>query len=227
MRDYRELMRRIPLTLVTVLTSLAVLVVPAPVRAISAAPSDAVDGYIDGPHGAWVSQTGPDRIRWAWSAAWGATGYRIAVSTSATMSNPKIRYVEGPWATFTGLRPGQVYYAAVRSLAGGRLISGEPTAKVPGIPGAVAKPLGDAIENADAVAWRWAPYVGAAKYQVWQATSRSGSNARTQVVTGRTVDIDTERDSHGYVKVRALNSNGSPISAWSPIGVAYVPYHPV
>jgi hypothetical protein len=215
-------MRRLPLTLLAVLTSLAVLVLPTPLRAAS---TESAAAEITAPHGVWVAQTGADRVRWAWSSVPGATRYRIAVSTSATMSNPKIRFVEGRWATFAGLRPGQVYYASVRTLVG--IEFSRPSVKVPGIPGAVAKPLGDAIENADAVAWRWAPYVGAAKYQVWSATSRTGANAKTQVVTGRTVDIDVERDSHGYLKVRALNSSGSPISAWSPIGTAYVPYHPV
>lgn len=217
-------MRRLPLTLLAFLTSIAVLVPPAPV--LAATPPAADEEYILAPHGVWVAQTGADRVRWAWTAAPGADGYRIAVSTSATMSNPKIRFVEGRWATFTGLRPGRVYYAVVHSLAGPNL-SGGPTAKIPGIPGAVAKPLGDAVKDRDAVAWRWAPYVGAAKYQVWLATSRTGANAKTYKVTGRTITLGVERDSVGYLKVRALNSSGSPISAWSPIGAAYVPYHPV
>jgi len=219
-------MRR-TLTCLVMLAVSAALVAPGPVLAAGTTARTATEvDEINAPHGVWVAQTGADRVRWAWSAAPGADGYRVAVSTSATMSNPKIRFVEGRWATFTGLRPGQIYYAVVRSLAGVEL-SGSPTAKVLGIPGAVAKPLGDAVENADAVAWRWAPYVGAAKYKVWLATSRSGTNAKTYVVTGRTITLGVERDSVGYLKVRALNSNGSAVSAWSPIGEAYVPYHPV
>lgn len=141
------------------------------------------------------------------------------------MSNPAFRRVEGRWVTYTGLKAGTVYYAVVRAVGNSSLSA--PSVKTTGIPGAVAKPLGDAVEGADAVAWRWAPYVGAVRYQVWQATSRSGANAKTYTVTGRTITLDVERDSFGYLKVRALGTGGVPLSAWSPIGEAYVPYHPV
>ncbi len=156
----------------------------------------------------------------------GATGYRVAVSTSPTMSDPRIRTVTGRWATFTGLTRGTVYYAVVRTLSSSS--TSGPSSKVQGRPGAAPTAIGSIPLNRDAVAWRWAPYVGASRYEVTMSTNRRFlPPLESHVVTERTITLGVERDSSAYFKVRALDSRGLPISAWSSSARAYVPYHPV
>ena len=200
-----------------------VLVPVAPATAAEAPGTAASPPAPAAPHGVWVSQSGPDRVRWSWMSVDGATGYRVAVSTSPTMSDPRIRTVTGRWATFTGLQRGTVYYAVVRTLSSSS--TSGPSSKVQGRPGAPPTPIGSVPRDRDSVVWRWATYVGASRYEV--IMSPEAAPAESHIVTERTIMLGVERDSSAYFKVRALDSRGHPISAWSSSARAHVPYHPV
>lgn len=218
-------MRRLTGIFVALVAAAALTSVPG---AASARGSELVDG--SPPKGVWVALTGPSQITWAWDAVPGATGYRIAVSTSPTMSNPKFRTVTGRTAAFAGLASQTYYFAVVRALDTNS--TSDPSMKVSARTGAVDRPRTAVQTGRDFVDVRWVPYVGADKYQVQSSTMASfAGNVESHVVTGRTYTFGIERDSYGYFRVRAIEvtSTGGirAASQWSLVAKQYVPYHPV
>jgi hypothetical protein len=192
-----------------------------------AAPSSARAGTAASPHGLWVAQAGPTQLTWSWSPVAGATSYRIAMSTDPTMKSPRLLTVPGRVATFERVPPGIALYAAVRAITAEGLSA--PSVKVQARSAVVPQPRGEQVPGYDSVAWRWNPFVGATAYRVQQSTMASfAGNVQSHVVTGRTITLGVERDSHGYLRVKPLDATGRPIAdAWSLVAKAYVAYHPV
>jgi len=214
--------------LIAILVTLAAATaLTAPTGSASARGSELVDAS---PTQVWVALTGPELITWSWNAVPGATRYRITISTEPRFYAVKTRIVTGRVATFTGLEPRTFYFASVRAMDDDSM--SDPSNKASARTSAVAKPLTEVPQDRDAVAVRWAPYVGADKYQVQSSTGPTfTSNVESHLVTARNFTFGIERDSYGYFRVRAIQvtSTGGirAISQWSPVAKEYVPYHPV
>lgn len=204
-------------TLVTVLGALAALVLPVPAQAATVPP----------PPGLWVASAGAHQVTWSWNAVPGATRYQVTYDNQGRMYTPKFRTVTGRWITLTGLGYGSSWFVTVRAITPDGTT--DHSVIVRGVAGAVPKPLGDPVQDRDFCAWRWNPYVGAAKYVVQQSTSPTfTANVETHTVGARAIELPVERDSFGYLRVRPLNAAGERLSSfWSLIGKCYVPYHPV
>ena len=212
-------MRKTVLSTLIALTAVVALV--QPVRA-GATTDFAALASVTAPTRLHVALTGKNLIRWAWDEVPGATSYRIAVSTSPTFSNPRIRYVSGQRATFTDLRSQTYYFAYVRAWRNST--ASGPSAKVSAKTGAVSRPAGQHVPGTNNVLWRWSPYVGADKYQVQQSSSPTFANIQvSRVVTWRRITLEIEPGSYGFLRVRALDSARHAISGWSPTGKAHVP----
>ena len=211
-------MRRTFLTALTALASAAAVALPQPASA---------ETTLEPPKGVWIASAAHTGLTWAWTAVPGATHYRIAISTSATITtHVRIRTVTGRVAGFGNLEPGRYYYARVRALDATTASRASETA--PGKAGAVPKPIGVHPADLDAIDWRWNPYAGAVKYQVQQSSTPTFQAVlEARVTSARQVRLPVERDSYAYLRVRAVSSSGHPVSQWSMLAKAYVPYHPV
>lgn len=160
-----------------------------------------------------ATQGGRDWMRWSWNPLAGATRFRIAISTSPTMSNAKIRYVDGRFATYRGLTPGKKYYAAVR---GQNLTqTTAATAVFPARPGTVS---GLRLWNASQsdLVIRSATYEKAPRYEYQLSSTPTFAGFRSRGTSEPLVQFFNLRASTTYyARVRATDSQGKPLTGWS------------
>jgi len=162
-----------------------------------------------------LSATSGDRSAiLSWTAAAGASGYRVYRSTIPGDTSPQLGGEVGNQtnATVTGLSNGTKYYFVVRGLSAvgegpsSNEASATPRVAVPAAPSNLVATAGDRT-----VALSWSPASGARTYNVYQGTTPGGESA-TPVATNR---IDPNFNVTGlsngtkyYFVVRGVNDGG-------------------
>ena len=130
-------------------------------------------------------------------------------------------------AVITGLEPDTAYFARVRAL--GADTYGEPSDEVafvtrPSRYPAAAPRLEVEAETTTSVAARWPQVALAASYELQYGTEPTLPDATTvNVEKAKKRLTKLERGTDYYVRVRALDADGQPVSAWSPTVVATTP----
>ena len=161
------------------------------------------------PTGVSVASSSYSSIKVSWAAVPGAAGYQVYRATSSTGTYALAGTVTVTSFTNTGLSTGTTYYYKVRSYKGtvyssySSVVSAKPVPVAPTSPKAVAA-------SYNSIKVTWAAVSGASRYEVYRATSSTGSYAlltttsylyytNTSVNTGTTY----------YYKVRAYRLVGS------------------
>ena len=161
------------------------------------------------PTGVSAASASYSSIKVSWAAVPGAAGYQVYRATSSTGTYALAGTVTVTSFTNTGLSTGTTYYYKVRSYKGtvyssySSVVSAKPVPVAPTSPKAVAA-------SYNSIKVTWAAVSGASRYEVYRATSSTGSYAlltttsylyytNTSVNTGTTY----------YYKVRAYRLVGS------------------
>ncbi len=184
--------------------------------AVSAAPKPTA------PTGVKAGHTSATKVKVSWSAVKGATGYRVYRATSKTGSYTKLADTTGTSYTNTGLTKSKTYYYKVRAwvtVSGTRTYSAQTAAVA--VKPAPAAPAGVKVSRAATKATvRWSAVTGATAYQVYRASSSSGSYTRVGETTATSfANTGLSGTKTYYYKVRALRraSTGTNYSSYSAI----------
>lgn len=168
------------------------------------------------PDGTKAVSASATSVKVSWNEVAGATGYQVWRGTSETGSFTALGSVTTTSRTCTGLTCGSTYYFKVRAYieVNGTRIYGKYSTIVSAVP-KPSKPTGvkTTVSSATAVTVSWNAVSGATGYEVWRATSASGTFSKTGAVT------ETSRRCPGlttgktyYFKVRAYKTvNGEKI----------------
>lgn len=218
------------LTLASATMSIALAVIAALVLVGPAGSAVAEPATIAAPADVRVNAVGVERIQWSWAADPLARTYRVAVSSSVTMSNPRIVTTRNRWLTVTGLEPHRTYYAAIRAVAADQV--SRPSAITPGRTGRLPKPMATDIGVVyQVISWRpWLTTPGAPspRYEVRFANNSRFERQRVRVTSATTARFENlERDSFYYVTVRPVDARGRALGGWSETGRYATLYDPV
>jgi endonuclease/exonuclease/phosphatase family metal-dependent hydrolase len=156
----------------------------------------------------------------AWDAVSGASGYRVQLSTSSTMSSPTYARFAGPSGTLRNLTPKKRYYFRVSALdATGTRVSGYTGKTYPSaVTGAVAVPQNIRVTDTgiNSLTLAWAAPEGATVYRV--AASKTPDFSSTTWTRSYTAGLNLtglSADTTYYLKVRVINSNGTVVTLYS------------
>lgn len=172
-----------------------------------------------------ATATGHDRVKLAWTAVHGASGYEVDRALDAG----------GPWGliastgadaltlTDVGLTTGATYHYRVRALVtdGGLTVHGpdsEPTVATPGLAKASGLKLRKTSGTSIKASWKAVP--GAAGYQLWRARSAKGKFVVVKTTASLAVtDSGLARKATYFYKVRAYCLVGGvrAFGGWSPV----------
>ncbi len=164
------------------------------------------------PAGAKATAVSYNSARVTWSAAGGAGGYEVWRSTTAASGYKLAATVIGTSSTSTGLATGTTYYYKIRAY---RTVNG---VKVYGLYSAVvsAKPvlstatsLKAARVSATSIKLTWGTVAGVTRYEVYRATSGTGTYTRlTEVISATYTNTGLTTGKTYYYKVRAYRLVG-------------------
>ena len=187
--------------------------------AVAAAPKPSA------PAGVQAAHTSATKVKVSWNAVQGAAGYRVYRATSKSGSYTKVADTTGTSYTNTGLTTSKTYYYKVRAwvtVSGNRTYSAQTSAV--SVKPAPATPTGVKVNRtATAATVRWSAVSGATAYQVYRATSSSGTYTRLGETAGATyANAGLTKGKTYYYKVRALRkrSGGTDYGSFSTIAAA-------
>ncbi len=155
-------------------------------------------------------------VKLTWSAVSGASGYEVYRATSSGGTYTKLTTTTAASYTTTGQTTGKTYYykvRAYRTVSGTKVYGGYSAAisakALPGTPGGVKA----ARASNSSVKVSWDKVSGASGYEVYRATSKTGTYAKVGSVTnGATVSYTNKGLTDNklyYYKVRAYRAVGS------------------
>jgi fibronectin type 3 domain-containing protein len=160
-----------------------------------------------------VASAGYTSVQLGWASVSGATGYEIYRATSATGTYTRLVTVSGTSYRNTGLTTGTTYYYKTRAyhLQGSTKVFGSFSAiqHAKPVPGTISG-LSAAKATSSSVAVKWSAVSGATGYEIYRATSATGTYARLVTVSGtsyRNTGLTTGRTY--YYKTRAYHLQGS------------------
>lgn len=165
---------------------------------------------------ATVAKTG--KIKLTWNAVKNAKSYAVYRATSKSGTYSKISTVKGTSLTNTSVTVGKTYYYQVKALnASGKVIS--TSAKVSKLC-VCATPVVTAGNKASTgkITLKWAKVTGAAKYEVYRSTSKTGTFSKILTTTGVScANTSAKVGTTYYYKVKAIASNTKANSAFSAV----------
>ena len=164
-----------------------------------------------------VSSTG--KVKLSWTAIDGATGYELYWAASKDGSYTKIATVTGTSVTNSSAKAGKTYYYKVRATHSNTAANSAYSAIVERTCD-LAQPTVTAtnVASSGKVKLSWKAVDGATKYEVYRATSKSGTYSKLTTVTGTSVtNSSAVAGKSYYYKVRALFDNSAATSVYSAI----------
>lgn len=173
------------------------------------------------PTGLKVAVGGQTTLDTSWKAVAGAPRYRVAYSTSSTMSKATYKRVTAAKLELTGLEPGRAYYVKVRVITadGGNLSAYSKAVKATTKTGYSA-PSGLAASGtgSTSVALRWGSRGSGLTYRIQWADNAAMSGATYQrfKATSGTISGLAPKTAYWF-KVRVISADGEN---WSPYSSA-------
>ncbi len=160
-----------------------------------------------------VASTTYNSVKLTWAAVAGATKYEVYRATSSTGTYTKLPDVSSASYTGSSLTTGKAYYYKVRAY---RLVSGvkhysgySAVVKATPLPAAPTS-LKAAKASSASVKLTWAAVTGATKYEVYRATSATGTYYKsTETTLLSFVSGNLTKGKTYYFKVRAYRVVGS------------------
>ena len=159
-----------------------------------------------------VASAGPSSIKMTWGAISGASGYEVYRATTATGTYTKVGTTTGTSYTNTGLIAGKYYYYKVRAYATAGTVTtyGSLSAYKYAKPIPATPILTVASSGYTSIRVSWPAISGANGYQVFRATSASGTYFYIGATTGTAYNnggLVTGKSY--YYKVRAYHLEGT------------------
>ncbi len=146
----------------------------------------------------------------SWNAVDGAAGYQVYRSTGSNTEPDKIATVTGTTYKDTSAVVGTKYYYKVRAIGTNGSygkFSYKKAAKAK-----CAAPVVTAGNNASTgkVTLKWKAVKGASKYEIYRATSKTGTYTKLYTTTGTSFTNTSANPGYSYYyKVRAIDKNGN------------------
>ncbi|WP_158587441.1 fibronectin type III domain-containing protein [Neobacillus notoginsengisoli] len=154
---------------------------------------------------------GYNSIKLSWGAVSGASGYEIQRATTQNGTYTKVGTVTGTSFANTGLATGTTYYYKVRAYRGtttkvyggySSVVSAKPALSTPAVKAASS--------GYNSVKLSWGAVTGASGYEVYRATSSTGTYSRVATTTsGSFSNSGLTTNKAYYYKVRAYRIVGS------------------
>ena len=164
-----------------------------------------------------------DRVKVTWAAVTGASGYQVYRATSKTGTYKRVTTTTSRSFTNTSLTTGKRYYYKVRAyrVVAGKNVYGPWSAIKSAVPVPAAPATVSAKRaTAKSVKVAWSAASGATGYQVYRATSKTGTYKRVTTTTSRSfTNTSLTTGKRYYYKVRAYRvmSGKRVYGPWSAI----------
>jgi fibronectin type 3 domain-containing protein len=159
-----------------------------------------------------VAATSYNNVNLSWTGASGVSGYEVYRSTSSTGTFTKIASTTGTTYNNTALNTGTTYYYKVRSYQTGTttayssfspVVSAKPTLSTPASPKAVSSAY-------NSIKTSWAAVSGANGYEVYRATSSTGTYTLVSSTTSTSfTNTGLSTNQPYYYKIRAYRTVGT------------------
>ncbi|WP_144551888.1 S8 family serine peptidase [Bacillus sp. X1(2014)] len=172
-----------------------------------------------------VASSDYNKLTVSWAKVTGAGGYEVYRATSKTGSYSKVATASGSTASYvnSGLATGHTYYykvIAYTSVEGKKLVS--PSSSIVSAKPALKTPTSVKAAKASSTSIKvsWAKVSGASGYEVYRATSKSGSYTKVKSTTSSSyTNKKLTKGKTYYYKVRAYRTvNGSKVySSYSSV----------
>jgi len=160
-----------------------------------------------------VSNSSATSLKISWSKVSGATGYQIYRADKKTGTYKNIKTITSETTTsYTDkkLKNGKSYYYKIRAY---KTVSGSKKyssfSNVLSKKVALSKPTVTAkVKNSSSISLSWKKVSGAAKYEIYRATSQNGKYTKIKTVTGTTyTNSKLKTNKTYYYKVKAVQSS--------------------
>ncbi len=157
------------------------------------------------PQGIKAASGGYTKVKVTWSAVDGATKYKVYRATSKTGTYKKIAETTATRYTNTGLTTGKTYYYKIKAVAGSITSTYSAVVSAKPVPAAPTDVKAKAASSSS-IKVTWAKVSGATKYQVYRATSKTGTYKKVAETTGLSATNKGLTDNKTYYyKVRAYH----------------------
>ena len=164
-----------------------------------------------------VASTG--KVKLTWDAVEGAAKYEVYRSTSKNGTYSKLTTTTSTTIINSKIDAGITYYYKVKAIHENASANSAFSAAV-GRTCDLPRPTVTVsnVASTGKIKLSWNAVEGAAKYEVYRATSNDGTYTKITTVTGTSVtNTKTDAGKTYYYKVRAIHSNSSANSAYSSI----------
>lgn len=183
----------------------------------SASRSNAVAPKPDRPTVKMTTDEGSGKPNLSWKTMKFAVKYSVYRATSSNGKYSKIKTVTGTSYTDSSAKGGQKYYYKVKSVNENDKTSSFSNVVSATCPMAQPKVKASNVLSTGKIKLSWSAVNGAAKYQIYRATSKDGEYTLMKTVTGTTYTNTSAKAGQTYFyKVRAVSANGAQ-SAFSNI----------
>ncbi|QOX63706.1 S8 family serine peptidase [Anoxybacterium hadale] len=162
------------------------------------------------PSGLTISVTSSSQSTLKWNAASGAVSYDVYRASSSSGTYTKLATVTSPAYTDTGLKTASSYWYKVSASnalgTSAQSAAVSVTMAIPGVPSGLAT----AVTSSTQCTVKWSPVSGAVSYDIYRATSATGTFSKLATITGASYgDSGLKAGSSYWYKVRATNALGS------------------
>ena len=164
-----------------------------------------------------VASTG--KIKLTWKKIDGAVKYEIYRATSKTGTYTKLSTVTGTSLTNTSTTAGKTYYYKVRAIHS-KSAANSAYSEIDSRTCDLAQPKVTVtnVASTGKIKLSWEKVAGAVKYEVYRATSKTGTYTKLSTVTGTSLtNTSVEAGKTYYYKVRAIHTTSAANSAYSEI----------
>ena len=159
------------------------------------------------------------KIKLTWSAVDGATKYDVYRATSKTGTYTKMTTTTSTSYTNTGAKSGTTYYYKVRAI-NGNTAANSSFSTVKSMTCDCAQPVVtiSTVASSGKIKLSWKAVDGATKYEVYRATSKTGTYTKLITTTETTyTNTSAKAGTTYYYKVKAITSKSAASSAFSEI----------
>lgn len=155
-------------------------------------------------------------MQWAWLAYPDATKYRVSIADHRDMGDSEFVFTTHRWHTASGLKPGVLYYVAVRAVTSSGLSPASPVTQSH----VTASVQGLRVSNMDAffLDYIWVGWIGADWYEFRFSSHPDMSGARILIRRAKAAHLGSlKAGTTYYAQVRALPTSGPALTPYSPV----------
>ena len=157
------------------------------------------------------------KIKLTWKAVEGATKYEIWRATSKTGTYTKMYTTTSTSYTNSTAKPGTTYYYKVKAIAS-KSAANSAYSAIKSMTCDLAQPVVKITTSSGDPNLSWDKVTGATKYEVYRATSKTGTYTKLTTVTGTSyTNTSAKAGTTYYYKVIAVGSKSAANSAFSTV----------